>query len=67
MNPLTLRPYIMTGSYDGRVRIWNDQGEIIDSVDSKHAIKSVQWLSNQSIIIGDAQNNIYAYKVNMAD
>jgi WD40 repeat protein len=58
------RKWIATGSFDCNLRIWNEQGQIVDSIaKSDAAIKSIQWASSDYLISGDSQGNIYGFYV----
>lgn len=53
----------LSGSFDGAVRIWNDQGKLVDSIIiEKSSIKAVAWLNQDVALVGDSTSFIYAFK-----
>lgn len=56
-------PFILTGSFDGLLRIWNEQGSIIESSVIENSIRAATWVGSDRIIVGDAKSDISIYQV----
>jgi ribosome biogenesis protein len=54
-------PFVATGSFDGKLRIWDEQATIVDSTGGQDAVKSVEWLSHNVLITGDIKGNVLGY------
>ena len=57
-------PIFLSGSFDGVLRIWNEQGKVLDSISlSGSSIKSSIWLNDEIALFGDSVANIFAYRI----
>ncbi len=57
-------PLILSGSFDGALRIWNEQGKVLNSLSLKDtSIKSSTWLNDEIALLGDSTSGIFAYSI----
>ena len=57
-------PFILSGSFDGAVRVWNEQGIVLNSLAMKGvSIKSSTWLNDEIALVGDSTSSIFAYRI----
>ena len=57
-------PIFLSGSFDGVLRIWNEQGTALNSISlSGSSIKASTCVNSEVALFGDSLSNVYAYRI----
>lgn len=62
------QPNIVTGSYDGVVRVWNQSGKVTNSLVGHHgAIKAARWIDLHRLVSTSADRNLIVWNLTGED
>jgi ribosome biogenesis protein YTM1 len=61
ISSVKINTVIATGSFDGKLRIWDNQANVVDSMGGQDPLKCIEFLSNNLIVTGDIKNNVVGY------